>query len=366
MIGISSRKSQPQFCNRINISNPITNGICSLVTGSYNYDVYSSYRFTLSGLLDTSLKTIGPSGNRVFSYDDATLFKTTQIKNTLCNNNVKTIFAILDVNTLNDFNTILCNDDTQTSGWVFMLGENPTDSHIVLYRMVSGTTYNCSIASTSNLISAGDKQVSIIVTFSNDLSFRPIFYINGIKYIGIDSTLIPSNATSGTMASSSQAYNSLGSISTLASRLHGNVHMCATFNRQLTDIECYSLSKNPWQLFAPANKSLLNIGSTAPVDVLFGKGQAEINYGTLGTTGSNEASVVVSAVGIASNSKIDSYIMADDTTTDHTANDHKYLPILAKTTCKVTDPNNPTSLTINSVSKHKLTGKFKIRYVWKN
>lgn len=365
MIGLLSRTSQPQFCNKINLSNPITNGICSLVTGSYNYDVYSSYRFKLSGLVDTSSKNIGPSGNRVFSYDDAVLFKTTQIQNTLCNNNVRTIFALVDINTLNDYNSILTNDDTIASGWSLCIGESATDSHMFFSRLIDPSTYNYSIASGSDLISAGDKQVPIIVKFSNDLSIRPIFFVKGKKYNGIDSIFIPSSG-SGTMAASSQLYNSMGSVSAAVSRLHGNIHICATFNRQLTDNECYSLSKNPWQLFAPSNKTIFNIGYTAPVDVLFGKGQAEINFGTLGTTGSNEASVVVSTSGIASNSKIDSYIMADDTTTDHTANDHKYLPILAKTTCKVTDPNNPTSLTISSVSKHKLTGKFKIRYVWKN
>jgi hypothetical protein len=93
----------------------------------------------------------------------------------------------------------------------------------------------------------------------------------------------------------------------------------------------------------------------------FSTGTATINFGA--DPGSNEASVAVTGqTGILSNSKVEAFVMADDTTSDHTANDHRYLPQFVSFTC-----SNPTAgigFTIYGRSIHKMTGTYQLRFVW--
>jgi hypothetical protein len=92
-----------------------------------------------------------------------------------------------------------------------------------------------------------------------------------------------------------------------------------------------------------------------------GTGFVEINFGS--HPGSNEASVaVVGQTGITSDAFIEAWIMADDSTTDHTPSDHKYLPIFLSLTggTIVVD----SGFTIYGRSPEKLTGAFKVRWVW--
>lgn len=91
------------------------------------------------------------------------------------------------------------------------------------------------------------------------------------------------------------------------------------------------------------------------------QGTATIDFGS--APGANEASIAVtgqSAVSVTS--KAEAYIMADDTTTNHTASDHRYLAALAGLTCGT--PTAATGFTIYATSLEKLTGTFKVRWVW--
>lgn len=90
-----------------------------------------------------------------------------------------------------------------------------------------------------------------------------------------------------------------------------------------------------------------------------GTGTAIIDFGT----GSNEASVVVTGItSISGTSKVDAFVMADDTTSDHTANDHKYFPIFVGLSCGAVVAG--TGFTIYARSAEKLTGTWSVRYVW--
>ncbi len=90
-------------------------------------------------------------------------------------------------------------------------------------------------------------------------------------------------------------------------------------------------------------------------------GFTTIDFGA--APGSNEASVAVTGqTSILATSKVDAFIMADDTTADHTANDHRYFETLAALSCGT--PTASTGFTIYARSMHKLTGQWKIRWVW--
>lgn len=92
-----------------------------------------------------------------------------------------------------------------------------------------------------------------------------------------------------------------------------------------------------------------------------GTGTAIIDFGSF--PGSNEAIVVVTGQGtIGAGSKADAYFMADDTTIDHTANDHRYADILISMTCGAIVPG--ASFTIFALSEHQMQGSFQVRWVW--
>lgn len=90
-------------------------------------------------------------------------------------------------------------------------------------------------------------------------------------------------------------------------------------------------------------------------------GTATINFGA--HPGSNEASVAVTGqTTISATSKAEAWIMADDTTSDHTANDHRYAELFLSLTCGT--PTAGVGFTIYARAIDKLTGQFAVRYVW--
>lgn len=91
-----------------------------------------------------------------------------------------------------------------------------------------------------------------------------------------------------------------------------------------------------------------------------GHGTGTIDFGAW--PGNNEASVVITGLtGISGTSKAEPYIMADDTTADHTANDHKYAATFIDFTAGT--PSG-TSCTVYGRSEHRMQGTFAIRLVW--
>jgi hypothetical protein len=92
-----------------------------------------------------------------------------------------------------------------------------------------------------------------------------------------------------------------------------------------------------------------------------GVGSAEIDFGAW--PGANEASVAVTGqTAITSLASAEAWMMADDTTADHTAADHRYADALMGVTCGT--PTDGVGFTIYARSIEKLTGAFKVRWVW--
>jgi hypothetical protein len=92
-----------------------------------------------------------------------------------------------------------------------------------------------------------------------------------------------------------------------------------------------------------------------------GLGTATLDFGA--HPGSNEASVAVTGQGsISATSKVEAYMMADDTTSDHTASDHRYAGLFMSLTCGT--PVAATGFTIHARAIDKLTGTFAVRWVW--
>jgi hypothetical protein len=92
-----------------------------------------------------------------------------------------------------------------------------------------------------------------------------------------------------------------------------------------------------------------------------GVGVAEIDFGDW--PGASEASVTVTGQGeITPLASAEAWLMGDDTTADHTAGDHRYAAALMGLTCGT--PTDGVGFTIYARSTEKLTGAFKVRWVW--
>lgn len=106
----------------------------------------------------------------------------------------------------------------------------------------------------------------------------------------------------------------------------------------------------------------VNIGLINPIclpyenvnDRIFGVTTVSFGSGD----GSNEASANVTASTAYSAERVMAWVSADDTSVDHTKNDHKYFALFAKLTTQLTGGG----FIINVRSAHKLSGTFTVRY----
>ena len=89
-------------------------------------------------------------------------------------------------------------------------------------------------------------------------------------------------------------------------------------------------------------------------------GTIEIDFGTGG--GSNEASVAVTGqTAILATHSAEAFLMRE-ASTDHTASDQSYAAAFIGFTCDV--PIAATGFTIYGRSEHKMTGKYKLHWIW--
>jgi hypothetical protein len=94
-----------------------------------------------------------------------------------------------------------------------------------------------------------------------------------------------------------------------------------------------------------------------------GQGTSTIDFGALQSNGANEASVAVTGQAtISATSKVEAFVMGDDTSTDHSASDHRYFIGDVGLSCGT--PTAGTGFTIYATCRKKLTGKYTIRWVW--
>jgi hypothetical protein len=89
------------------------------------------------------------------------------------------------------------------------------------------------------------------------------------------------------------------------------------------------------------------------------QGTATLNF----STGENEATVAVTGQDdITTEAKVKAWIMADDTTADHTANDHRFIGLVLTVTCGNIVAG--TGFTIYGMSLYGLEGQYKVRWMW--
>lgn len=90
-----------------------------------------------------------------------------------------------------------------------------------------------------------------------------------------------------------------------------------------------------------------------------GVGNATLDFGA--APGTNIATVnVTGQTGISNTSGVEAYLMGLDTTADHNAVEHSIVPLRLSCTAITAG----TGFTIQGSSDWRLTGTFKVRWVW--
>lgn len=89
------------------------------------------------------------------------------------------------------------------------------------------------------------------------------------------------------------------------------------------------------------------------------QGTATLDFGAF--PGSNAASVAVTGLtGITAGNKPKAFVNANASTSDHSANDHKYFACFVGLSCG--DIVSATSMTIHAISIEKLQGQWSVNY----
>jgi hypothetical protein len=90
-----------------------------------------------------------------------------------------------------------------------------------------------------------------------------------------------------------------------------------------------------------------------------GTGNLTLDFGA--APGTNIATTTVTGqTGISGTSGVEAYMMGLDSTADHNTAEHAIVPI--RLTCSGIDAG--TGFTIQGISEFRLTGTFKVRWVW--
>jgi hypothetical protein len=168
--------------------------------------------------------------------------------------NANSILCVIDVDILQGYGHIIgCQDSSTGPGFELRLGTSPDNNGLLLH--LSGTNGYHQQTSGVSAVSAGDKNVPLIVTFSDAISIPANFYHSGNKYVG--------TAGPGTMLRSANTH--IGRRVDDATQLYGAIHLLALFDRVLPDAEALSLLKNPWKIFPKRQRYFIFTGEVAGV-----------------------------------------------------------------------------------------------------
>lgn len=92
-------------------------------------------------------------------------------------------------------------------------------------------------------------------------------------------------------------------------------------------------------------------------------GQGNVTFDFGAAPGTNVVTASVSDASIGSSSNVELYLMGTDSTTDHNTIEHQMLP-LDGVSLQAISVTAGVGFTAQAMTKLRLTGTFKARYVW--
>lgn len=163
---------------------------------------------------------------------------------------------------------------------------------------------------------------------------------------------------------------------TLFTATAGQTVFLATYTSGFLDVYLNGVKLRTGVDFTATNGTTLTLAAGAALDdelesVAYGALSAQAFDGGNGTAtvdfgaGANEASVAVTGLAqILATAAPHAFVVATDTSMDHTASDHRYLGLLASFSCSA--PTAGVGFTVYASSSQKLTGQWTVRFTWQN
>jgi hypothetical protein len=249
LIARTAWTSQPQISVGSDRGNFLCSGLVFLtMPGKLQVNLVDGKAFAgTSGIIETSSRGIGAYASAPTTYPTVTA--------TLGQN--YTLFSLGNVTTLGVAGSMIDDDDGSTRAFLFRI-------------VVSGapdftpfTSGNVPVGITGAAFTAAQLSAGVTVAATMDSVGNGAVWGNGTK-------------TTGSLGAAPRAPST--TIALLNRKVGGTqipttkpVHMCAGWNRVLSDAELLSLSFNPWQLFAPLTRTLWAPASAGVPDVLMGQ-----------------------------------------------------------------------------------------------
>lgn len=190
-----------------------------------------------------------------------------------------TLVFVMDVDTLSNYGALIAKQGTTTSNGPYevRLGTGSTDSRISMLR-ASSANYGISNASGSDLISAGEKIVRLVIRFT-EADEVPIghAFVNGAK-LSFGGPPVGRPPTDNMLATVwiGRRYDGV-------TQMDGRIYYVALFNRAISDAEALALTQNPWQLYVKRPKRLF----AAPAVTVYRPGSDISVSGWTPSTGSD-------------------------------------------------------------------------------
>lgn len=176
-----------------------------------------------------------------------------------------------------------------------------------------------------------------------------INYTNANTPTTLTGTIASNQNLSATSASSSLwAWQVTSPVGATAAILRGVVTGSTTISAVAVEVKDTGVSQDTGNHISFSSKARFIPNTYATLD--FGEGSNEASY------------VVTGESGIVAGSSVEAYLMATDSTNDHSINDHLYVANDLQLTCGTIVPG--VGFTIYGRSSQKLTGLYRVRWVW--
>ena len=249
------RGRQPQPAVKIDFANPITRSLSSVIRLDTCAEAVKGKLYTATG---TKLQRSSIGTGRGFGSTDGAGTTDKVLTDIVGTQGPRTYFVLAKLNGWGGGNLGRFFDGTTSSQELFYVS-NAGNGGLIYWRQFSGGQRTALTVDPNGVSNQFGKITSYSVSFdSSSPSNQPELYIAGTRYAFASLDSVPT----GTANSTGAFY--IGNRGTDNARnIDGTVYLVLVFDRMLSAAEHKSLTRNPWQVFAPETIPLFWAGVTA-------------------------------------------------------------------------------------------------------
>jgi hypothetical protein len=247
--------SQPQIAAGVNWGNPISHGLGGL------FDTRNAVELVYSNAAKNKTSLISATQAGLAADFSATANQQYSHRPGYAATGAVTIFAVVVIRSLSSYTAIISKEQTTTRNMPYelRLGNTSSDGAFT-YGRANNADYKRSSASTSIASASVNLQTIAARSISGNPADIPDAFVGYIK------TALSVKAGGATTVTDTGADVWIGRRFDGATQLNGKILYVAVWGRALGDSEIFSLTANPWQLFATLPRRIWAPGAAAGGD----------------------------------------------------------------------------------------------------